>query len=134
MAFKGIKEFEANLKRLSSLTTQKLKTALELSANNVVDHAKDEHINFKSLSPETVAKHPHKRFYTRTSKLVNSMRIGKTTEFAGGIQVEVLAGYPGPVKYAPLVEAKYPYLEPALKATAKMNFDLIAKTVRNLLR
>ena len=134
MAFKGIKEFEQNLKRLSSLTTQELKTALEVSANNVVTHAKGEHIFFKSLDPATVAMHPHERFYTRTSKLVNSIRVGKTTEFAGGIQTEVLAGDPGPVKYAPFVEEKFPFLEPALKATAKTNFDLIAKTVKDLLR
>lgn len=134
MALKGIKEFEENLKRLSSLTTQELKTALEVSANNVVTHAKGEHVFFKSLDPETVKRHPHKRFYTRTSKLVNTIRVGKTTEFAGGIQTEVLAGDPGPVKYAPFVEEKFPFLEPALKATAKTNFDLIAKTVRNLLR
>ena len=143
MAFKGIKEFEENLKKLSSRTTQELKDTLEVAANNVVTQAKGEHIFFKSLDPATVAAHPDRRFYTRTAKLVNSMRIGKTTEFAGGIQTEVLVGgisvrgidgVTGYVNYAPFVEEEYPFLEPALKSTAQTNLNLIAKTVKDLLQ
>lgn len=140
MPLKGLEEFEENLKKLDRKTVTAAKVALEVAANNVVTHAKAGHRFARSLDLLTVASHPDKRFYTRTAKLVNSIRIGDTRETMEGVETEVLAGDPGLVTYAVFVEKgtrtarEFPFLEPALKETAQVNLEVIANILKRMLR
>jgi len=134
----GVEELGRNLSRIKNLTHDALITGLEISANNVVTHAKLRHTFGKSLDPATVSEHPDKRFYTWTSNLVNSIRAGNVEQYPNGLLIEVTAGaglgiYPQLVEYGGPGRREFPFMRPAMSGTAKLNLSILGKAVRSVL-
>ncbi len=133
---------------------------MELSQNLVVTHAKSQHLRGKSLSREAVLVHEDlqgtgsPRFYTWSSKLVNSIHALKVKVLPNGFKGEVVAGE----KYATAVETgeysktgeidtgaigvelgtpnrrAFPFLGPAITESAPAIILLFAKAVRRAVK
>ena len=114
----GVREFAGNVSLVKMLTAAQTKTALEVGANQVIQHMQGDHQRGKSL-PKSVAKaHPDDRFYTWSNVLINSMNAGEVLFSPTGAGIEVKAVAP----YAEYIEAPkpgsthraFPFMKPAL--------------------
>jgi len=114
----GIREFAGNVSIVKMLTTAQTKTALEVGANQVIQHMQGNHDRGKSLPKSVTKAHPDDRFYTWTNVLINSMNAGKVLFSPKGAGIEVKAVAP----YAEYIEAPkpgsthraFPFMAPAL--------------------
>ena len=129
----GLKEFQANLRRVKNLSNQQIKIGLEVSANEVVKHMQGKHQRGKNLSRAEVKAHPSERFYTWSNVLVNSMQAGDVVWEQAGAEIAVKAVAP----YAEYVEAPkpgsghraFPFMGPAIDEFRGKFLKTLAKHV-----
>jgi len=132
----GLKEFQNNLKKVSSFANPILITAMEKAQVIVCNEAKRDHIfvgNAKGAhNPEG---HPSGRYYTHSGKLTNSIRPGKVLSGPENITGEVKAGDNSTTQYALYVEEMgYSYLATALDAKQDEIMQLFADAVKEVLK
>lgn len=137
----SLRQFERNLKLIEDWADREILEGLQAGASEVIQHAQAGHGRPASKA-ERIA-HPDPRFYTWSSRLTNSMRLGETRVFKDGAQQEILAGgmFGGQeVDYAMAVEfgtsrsRAFPFFGPALKETGNKVLAILAKAIRRALK
>ncbi len=137
----GLEEFKASLKKVKNWQDDVIVQGMEIGANRVVTHMKENHRfvgpKGKGISPAERRIHADKRFYTWSEKTVNSMRAGEVKMIWGGIMIEVFAGSPSMRWVADLEvgtanRRAFPFMQPALTATRKINFQDMAARLKGL--
>lgn len=128
-----VDELSENLARLERLDSPYLAEGMQRAANVAVTLMKANHpappasgsLYKGHFGYSLATKHDHQRFYTRSGKLVNSMRAGETKVETTKITQEVLAGdqyvnYAAPVELGGPNRRAYPYMAPAIIDPAVM--------------
>jgi len=132
----GLAELNRNLKLVKTFTEIELITAMEKGQNLVATNAKENHVAAQSLSPAELKSHPDPRFYSHSSKLVNSIHPEKVKVSAFGLEGDVTAGE----KYATKIEVggpnsrAFPFFGPALIGTAPAVIELFALAVKKVIK
>lgn len=109
---------------------------MEKSQNLVATHSKNNHIAASQLSAGERKTHSDPRFYTHSSKLVNSIKPEKVKVFVNGLKGEVTASEP----YATKIEIgssnsrAFPFFGPALVETAVAQIALFAAAVKKVIK
>ena len=129
----SLKEFQDNLKKVSDFTAREIETAMEVGQSRVMRSAKANHM----AAPKD-GSHPDPRYYDRTAKLTNSIRVGEIEATEDHITGVVNAGG-GVVDYATAIELgtpthrAYPFLQPALEDNADSILFIFADAVKKAL-
>ena len=129
----GLKEFQNNLKKVSSFANPILITAMEKAQVLVVNDARRDHRKY----PKDLKKgdgHPDDRYYTHSGKLTNSIRPGEVKAGPEFIIGEVKAGDNSMTPYAAFVESRFSYLELALENESGNITRLFADAVKEVLK
>ena len=109
---------------------------MEKSQNLVATNAKSKHVVGSQLSSAERKTHPDPRFYTWSTKLVNSIKAEKVKIFTYGITGEVTASEP----YATLIEVggagrrAFPFFGPALEEEAVGIVTLMGAAVSKVIK
>lgn len=136
---KGLKEFHENLQKVKDWTHREIREGLEISANNVVTHAKARHKFGKQLGRETARLHPDERFYTWTSETVNSIQAGEVTSFGDGAMIPVMAGNES-MPWVKWLETgrpgarAFPFMGPALRETKSKNLKVMVERIKRVIK
>lgn len=128
MTQESIKEFQDNLKKVSDFSTEAMVKAMNVACARVANSAKANH----KAAPKD-GSHPDPRYYDRTAKLTNSVRIGDIEASEQQITGEVKAGDGSEVAYAAKVEFQYPFMQPALQENADPILFIFAETIKQVI-
>lgn len=124
----SLKEFQDNLKKVSDFSTNAIVNAMKVACARVKDHANANH-----KAPPADGSHPDPRYYDRSSKLSNSIRIGDIEANEQQVTGEVKAGDGSEVAYAAKVEWAYPFMQPALDDNADDILVIFAESVKQVI-
>ena len=109
---------------------------MEKAQNLVVTHSKSNHVAASQLSAGEKKTHSDIRFYTHSSKLVNSIKAEKVQVSVNGLKGEVTASEP----YATAVELgganrrAFPFMGPALTGTAVEQIALFIAAIKKVIK
>jgi hypothetical protein len=125
----SLKNFQNNLKKIKDFTHEELVMAMEVSQAVIVNDAKSDHPKYE----KGIIGHPSKRYYTRTSKLTNTIRPGEVKATTEEIIGEIKAGDSSLTNYAAFVESRYPFLEIAIGRKYLEVFQIFAQAVKRVI-
>ncbi len=114
---------------VQNFTHKELLTAMEVAQAKVVNNARSDHPKYS----KGIVGHPSDRYYTRTGKLTNTIRLGEVKATTEEIIGEVKAGDSSLTPYAAFVESRYSYLEKALDDENDNIITIFAEAVKRVI-